>query len=307
MNRLRLSLILMTVLLWGLALAGCDREAPRVIDLDRRIPESELVERQHPEGLHIGIGSIITPREGYIYYQELLQWLEKKLRMPVHAVDPGSYARLNSLIGSGKVQAAFVCGGPYISVHEKFGAELLLAPVVGGSQNYRSYLVVAKDNPATGYADLRGARFAFTDPDSNSGYLVPAWELKRLGEQPASYFSKTVFTGGHDRSIRAVAAGLVDAAAVDSLIYDYLSATQPNLVAGTRIAARSKPFGIPPLVASSTLAPILKQKLVRLLQAAHTDPEGRQILTGMHIERFAPIDDSAYDGIRRLRAELAAP
>ena len=92
--------------------------------------------------------------------------------------------------------------------------------------------------------------FAFTDPDSNTGAMVPRFWLAELGETPESFFSKTIFTYSHDNSILAVAKGLVDAAAVDGHQWEYFERFSPAYTSKTRVIRKSQPFGSPPLVAS---------------------------------------------------------
>ena len=98
--------------------------------------------------------------------------------------------------------------------------------------------------------DLRGKLFAFSDPLSNTGMLIPTYTLAKMGETPELFFRKYIFTYSHDNSIRSVAEKFVDGAAVDSLIWEYLNAKDPEWTAQTRIIYKSASCGIPPLVVS---------------------------------------------------------
>jgi phosphonate transport system substrate-binding protein len=246
---------------------------------------------------------MITPQAGYGYYRQLIDYLSGRLGRKIDPIDPGNYAETNRLLQTGEADFAFVCGGPYVSGHERFGLELLVAPVVNGKTVYYSYLIVPAESTTLHLSDLRGKSFAFTDPQSNSGKLVPTALLARLGQTPEQFFSSITYTYGHDRSIQAVADNIVDGAAVDSLIWEYIAATQPALTAKTRIIERSEPFGIPPVVTSPHLSPELRKVLQQALLTIHEDAHGLKILKGMNIERFVLIDDRAYDGIRRLESE----
>lgn len=282
------------------ALPGCSpEEKPLPVSLDKRQAAPTGQATSKPE-LTVCVGAMITPQEGYGYYRELLDYLEKQLDVTIHPLDPGNYAETNKLLQSGKADFAFVCGGPYVSGHDEFGLTLLVAPVVKGETVYYSYLIVPADSPARSLADLRGKSFAFTDPQSNSGKLVPTAMLARLGETPEHFFRSTTFTYGHDRSIRAVAEHLVDGAAVDSLIWEYAAARHPELTAKTRIIARSDPYGMPPVVVAPHLDEGRREQLRKALLSLHENAEGAKILKGMNIERFALIDDSAYASIRQM-------
>jgi phosphonate transport system substrate-binding protein len=301
-----------SALVIGLLLAcisGCQREEePLKVKLSERTlitDGSPGTEVQKP--LIVSVGAMITPQAGYGYYRQLIDYLSQRLGRKIDPIDPGNYAKTNRLLETGEADFAFVCGGPYVSGHDRFGLELLVAPVVNGKPVYYSYLIVPAESTVRQLSDLRGKSFAFTDPQSNSGKLVPTAMLARLGQTAEQFFSSTTYTYGHDRSIHAVADQIVDGAAVDSLIWDYLAATQPALTAKTRIIDRSEPFGIPPVVTSPHLPPELRKALQRVLLTMHEDPRGLEILKGMNIERFVLIDDSAYDGIRRLEGDVQSP
>jgi phosphonate transport system substrate-binding protein len=184
--------------------------------------------------------------------------------------------------------------------------ELVAMPVVKGKPVYYSYIIVHKNSTFKSLQDLRGKHFAFTDPKSNSGKLVPEYMLVKMNETPEHFFSKVDYTYGHDKSIRAVAEKLVDGAAVDSLIWEYAALKKPELTSQTRIIVTSDPYGIPPLVVGPGMAPELKKQLAEIMLNVANDPEGKEILAGMMIDRFIAGDDKNYDSIRAMNSWVAA-
>jgi len=283
-----------------LTLTACEGETPRSVNLADRVTLPEADQYSARQELRLSIGSIITPEQGYIYYQQLVDYLSERLDVAITVVDPGNYRKLNAMLQDGEVDVAFVCSGPYVEGRETFGLELLAAPVVNGEAAYYSNLIVPTSSPAKSLADLQGKSFAFTDPQSNTGYLVPGSQLAQRGHTPESFFSSFSYTYAHDRSIHAVAEGLVDGAAVDSLIWDYLSAADPKLLERVRVVERFGPFAIPPVVAAPHVPLELREKFRQALLTMHQDPQGQTILQGMHIDRFTPIDDDAYESIRQM-------
>jgi phosphonate transport system substrate-binding protein len=252
----------------------------------------------------IGMGALITPREGFIYYSQLKGYIEKRLGQPVQLIDRGNYDEMNRLLETQDIDAAFVCAGPYVEGQQRFGMQLLAMPLVKGKPVYHSYIIVPAGSPARKLEDLRGTVFAFTDPKSNSGKLVPTYMLSRMNETPQHFFGRVEFTYAHDKSIRAVAEGIVDGAAVDSLIWEYLALNKPELTAKTRILLRSEPYGIPPFVVRPGVAEGVKKRLQEILLHAADDEEGRQILKGMMIDSFVAGDDRNYDTIRGMNRWL---
>jgi phosphonate transport system substrate-binding protein len=258
-----------------------------------------------PPPLRIGIGARISPRESFVYYEAMLNFVGRKLGRKVEMVQYTTYDEMDRALERLDLDFAFICAGPYVRDRAKFGAELLVAPQVHGVPFYYSYMLVPAGSPAKTLADLRGKRFAFTDPKSNTGRLVPTYMLAReFGLAPEKFFGSVKFTWSHDRSIDEVAAGTVDGASVDSLIYDYLAARTPARVKNVRILSRSIPFGIPPFVTTKAADPRLKKRLREVLLSMHEDPEGKRILDGMMVERFIVPLDANYDAVRDMEAWL---
>lgn len=280
-------------------------EPPTRISLKTTESARETTPPQKLQPLRIGMGAMITPKEGYVYYQQLKGFIEKRLGRPVQLVDRENYDEMNGLLESGGVDAAFVCAGPYVEGKAKFNLELLVMPLVKGKPVYHAYILVHKDSPINNFVELRGKVFAFTDPKSNSGKLVPTYMLAKMRESPESYFSRIEYTYGHDKSIRAVAEKIVDGAAVDSLIWEYITIRKPELTGQTRIIAKSAPYGIPPMVVRPGLDPEVKKKLKDILLSAADDPEGKEILKGMMIDAFVTGDDKNYDSIREMNGWIS--
>jgi len=281
---------------------GCNQNPQQKISLEKR--EAVVVEKKNGKAIRIAVGGMITPREGFAYYRQFLDYIGEKTGQPVEFVDREDYAEINKLVATGQVDVAFVCGGPYVDGKKEFDMELLAAPMAYGDTAYYSYIIVNKNSPFQQLSDLRGKRFAFTDPLSNSGKLVPTYMLARMKETPDSFFGKYSYIGSHDKAIKAVAEGVVDGAAVDSLIWEYANKTAPKFTSQTRVILKSPPYGIPPVVVPKGLDPGLKERLRKIFLEAHTDPKGADILRKMHIDRFVMIDDKAYDSIREMKTWL---
>ena len=113
-------------------------------------------------------------------------------------------------------------------------------PLHRGKPLYQSYLIVPSTNTRTrSYKDLKGAVFAYSDPDSNSGYLVPQFQMLEQGVRPVDLFRKSFFTWAHQDTVRAVAVGLAQTGAVDGYIWEVLAQIQPALTAKTRGVSKS--------------------------------------------------------------------
>lgn len=254
--------------------------------------------------LRVAIAGVISPKETLRTYNQLLDYLGDKLDLPIQLVQRATYAEINELLRSGNVDLAFVCSEAYVLGNRDFGMEMLVAPEVRGEALYYSYIIVPLDSAVRQVQDLRGKTFAFTDPLSNSGRLAPTYLLFQMGETPESFFSKYVFTYSHDNSIKAVAEKLVDAAAVDSLVYDYTIAKSPEYSRKTRIIWKSPPYGSPPVVVHPALNAQFKSQMRGILLRMNEDEVGKAILQDLMIDRFVVPDDLAYEPIRQMDAKV---
>lgn len=285
-----------------LGLSGCGSESDRaVVDFSQTVPAARSG-RQAPAyaRLRVAVAAMISPKQTFSLYRDLLTYLGRQMGKETEFVQRKTYREVNELLMKGDIDVAFICSGPYATGKERFGFVPLAVPEVHGSRFYHSYLIVNKNSPARRLEDLKGRTFAFTDPDSNTGKLVPAFWLAEMNETPESFFGQVIYTYSHDNSILAVSRGLVDGAAVDGLIWEYFQAHAPDFTANARVIKKSEPYGIPPLVASGKLPVEVRERLRDVLLAMHEDPEGSRILAGLMIERFLPLREEAYAPIRRI-------
>lgn len=295
----------------GFALAACERapEARRV-SFARRVevasvrPARDEDARRSQAPLRVAVAAILSPSRNLVAYHDLLTYIGKRLGREVQLLQRGTYAEVNHLLKHGEIDVAFACGGALIVGEREFGMQVLAVPQIGGKTEYYSYLIVSDKSRRGTLDDLRGESFAFTDPLSNSGRLAVVHALMRRGESPERFFRRTVFTYSHDNSILAVADGLVDGAAVDSLVYDYLRARDPDAVKGTRVIGRWGPYGIPPIVVHPDLDPALRSALRGLLLSMHAEPGGRAVLEPLLIERFVDADPGLFGSIREMEARV---
>lgn len=297
------------ILALGLALMiiGCSGDSDKaVVDFSQTVPVSRPGDRaSRTPPLRVAVAAMISPKETFTLYRQILAYLGRKLDKDLEFVQRKTYGEIDELLQKSQIDLAFICSGPYVSGREKFGFAPLAVPEVRGSHFYHSYLIVNKESSFQRLEDLRGRTFAFTDPDSNTGRLVPTYWLDQIQEKPETFFSRIVYTYSHDNSIMAVARNLVDGAAVDSLIWDFYQEKTPAFTAKTRIIRKSEPYGIPPLVASRDLPTPMKQRLREILFTMHQDPEGKKILAELMIDRFIPPQEAWYDNLRRMNQSLA--
>jgi phosphonate transport system substrate-binding protein len=261
-------------------------------------------EQQTSRHLKVAVAAMISPKETLIYYNELLAYMAGKLGYDVRLIQRRTYREVNELFLKRQLDLAFICTGPYVTGRRFYGFEGLATPVIRGGPYYQSYLIVNKNSAIENLEQLRGRTFAFTDPDSNTGSLVPRYWLAMMNEGPSSFFSNSIYTYSHDNSIMAVARSLVDAAAVDGHQWEYFNLRNPQYTRMTRVIKKSKLFGNPPLVGSVDLAAELKTAIRHVLFTMHEDPQGKRILDQLLIDRFEPPKDEWYQPVRDMYTKI---
>jgi len=279
---------------------------PRRIDTSVVVQEAAApVSGSAKAPLRVAIAAMTSPERTAQAYTRLMQLVGEKVGQPVEISQRKTYAETNAMLEKREVDFAFVCSGAYVEGKARFGMEILAVPVVRGQRVYYAYILGRKGGFAKNFDDLRGKRFAFTDPNSNTGSLVPRYMLAQRGETPESFFADSFFTHSHDNSIHAVAEGLADGAAVDSLIWEYFNATGSPDTIRTAIIEKSPPYGIPPVVIHPAVAAGLKERLRAAFFSLHEDPKAIPLLKELQIDRFEAGDDAMYDSVRQMERWIA--
>jgi phosphonate transport system substrate-binding protein len=230
-------------------------------------------------------------------------YFEAKLARPVEFVQRGRYRETMELLRDGHLDAAWICGFPYVRFRRDL--RLVAVPLFEGKPLYRSYLIVpASDRSTRTIFDLRGRMFAFSDPDSNSGFLYPTYQLYKAGLRSEAFFGHTFFTWAHRKVVEAVAVGLAHGGAVDGYVWETLRLAAPDLTAQTRVADRSPEFGHPPIAARASLPLPEMRALQAVLTGMSADPEGRALLVRLNLDGFTPGSDALFSSIDRMRLEV---
>ncbi len=300
--------VTVTFLLSVLLLSDCTRDSDTlVIDFQQTVPivKPTSAKAQSPS-LKVAVGAMVSPKETFSYYRQLMEYIGNKMEWPIELVQRKTYNEINQLLGRGEIDLAFICSGPYAGGKNEYGFDVLAVPQVQGNHFYRSYLIVNRKQAYQRLEDLRSRVFAFTDPESNTGRLAPTYWLKQLGEDPERFFSKVIYTYSHDNSILAVGRGLVDGAAVDSLIWEYFRNVNPQLTEPTRIIKKSEPYAIPPVVVSRSFPEEKRRQTKDLLLSMHLDAEGRRILDGLMIDRFIVPPADWFQSVKEIQKMAAS-
>jgi phosphonate transport system substrate-binding protein len=241
-------------------------------------------------------------------YRFLADRIAGHVGLPVELVVGTSFDQFEG----GEADLGVICGLPYVwlAARRPPPVEPLAAPVLagaryGGRPVYYSDVIVRRDSPITCLEELRGCSWAYNEPASHSGHTVTLYSLVRMGARPG-FFARVVEAGLHQRVIRLVAAGAVDAAAIDSQVLAVELRDHPRFVDRLRVVGAFGPSTIQPVVVARRLPDRLKQQVRDVLVGLGDDPSASPALAHGFIRRFTAVDDAAYDDIRAMVAAIEA-
>src|SRR5499427_7042843 len=237
-------------------------------------------------------------------WSPILAQLEKDLGIKVKAVTATDYRGTIEALKFKKAEIGHL--GPKAYVEASNNNYANVEPVAqlqlaNGSLGYRSCLIVHSDSDIFSPEDMAGKTFAFNDPNSTSGYLVPsAFFMMEMNTDPARLFSKVTFSGSHEASILTVANKKVDVASTN--LPDLQQLTRENKVArgALRVIWVSKLIPNDPIVVRKDLPASFKsavQESLTTMRARNTEAF-KEI--GAWLGGFVPADDGKYQVIRDL-------
>jgi phosphonate transport system substrate-binding protein len=271
------------------------------IDFSDTVIKDHTINKDGSKAVYIAIASMTSPKETYMYYNELIKYIADKAGYPIYIKQKKTYEEVNQLLEKSEVDFAFICSGAFVGEYKNGAVKLLVAPEIDSSTHYHAYIIAQKDSGIENFEDMKNKSFAFTDPLSNTGRLYPLKKLIELQENEQDFFLKTVYTYGHDISIQMVNRGIIDGASIHGLIFEYLSLYHPEKVENIKIIEQSEKFGMPPVVIPATLSQKRREKYKEIFLNIHNDSIGKQILDKLLIDKFVIVNDTIYNSVFQLK------
>lgn len=243
--------------------------------------------------------------------------IEEALGVPVKIFTPADYDGVIQGLLGGTLDYAWLGASGYAKIYltDPEAVEVKLTKQnMDGSTGYYSIGFARADSGITSIEDAKGKSFAFADPNSTSGYLVPAAELTAKYGKLEEYFSEVKMSGGHEQTIVGVAngdfaAGVSWADGLGNWEDGYNSgafrkAADAGLVDMNNLVEIWKSALIPegPMVVRKALPQDVKDKVTQLTADLwETDPECAYGVAAGEAKDFVPVEHSAYDGILAAR------
>jgi len=231
-------------------------------------------------------------------FESLVKYLENKLGVPVEVKVATDYAGVITGMQFKHIDLAYFGPKSYVEASKRAGAEAFVIEVSkDGSKGYHGLIITKKGSGFKTMADLKGKVWAFVDPNSTSGTLVPmVYFLNELKIDPEKYFSKVIYSGSHEASMISIKTGKIDAASTNDLDMARGEGKQWAAEKDFEILWKSKLIPGSPMAYRKDLPASLKKALTDAF-LAYNDKAGLEMLK---IKGYAPVADKTYDAIRDL-------
>ncbi|RYZ86319.1 MAG: phosphate/phosphite/phosphonate ABC transporter substrate-binding protein, partial [Proteobacteria bacterium] len=241
--------------------------------------------------------------------KKLELYLEKLTGLPIEVTVPSSYVAVIEALGSKRADVAIMNTFGYLVANQKYGAVAALTGLNKGRDVYWGQIIARKDGPKS-IKELNGKKFAFVDPSSGSGYVLPAKLLKDNGVQP----KEVIFAGRHDSVVTMVYQKQVDAGATYHTPAENgapqdarkLVKTQfPDVLDQVVILAKTAPIPNDPVVIRKDFPPELRKIMIQAFKDLVKDPRGKKILYNLyHLDDFQDAKVEDYEKVQKILLDL---
>jgi len=234
--------------------------------------------------------------------QAILDIVAKHTGMKVDTFVGSDYNATIEALRAGHVDVALL--GPFSYVLATTVAQVEAFGVTVTSRtmqpSYKSIIIAGKDSGINSLADLKGRTFAFVDPGSTSGYMVPAAAFINSKITPEKDFKQVMYSGGHDATIVSVGSGKVDAGSVADRIYERGCAKGLADCSKLKVVWTSQPIPNDPLLYRKALPEDMKKKIREAFYSVKNLSFGEMGT----VARFDPATDKDYDPVRDIAKAL---
>lgn len=232
------------------------------------------------ETLKIGLIPTEDQLEMLKKFEPAKAYLERELDMPAETFMATDYTAVIEAMRAKKIDIAYFGPFSYVLATERANAEAI---VTGGTDTgdvatYHSCIVTHKDSGLKNIDDLKEhaneVTFAFVDPASTSGNLIPRGYLLSIGIDPDTDLKECMFAGGHDAVGLSVKSQKVDAGAMYDIGYNRLIDSGAITPEEVIVIWESDPIPKSPIAVRGDLDPVLKEKIQQaFVDMPEKDPE----------------------------------
>ena len=229
----------------------------------------------------------------------LVKYLEKTLGMKVEFTPVTDYAASVEALANKQVDLAWYGGFTFVQANLRSGGKAIPLVQREEDEKFRSVFITSDASIKT-LADLKGKNVSFGSQSSTSGHLMPRSFLLAAQIDPDKDFKRVAYSGAHDATIAAVAAGKVEAGALN------ISVWEKFVKEGKVDTSKVKVFYTTPgyydynWTVHADMPQALRDKLTKaFLSLDRNTTEGKEILDLQRANRFIATKADKYKGIEQ--------
>ncbi len=227
----------------------------------------------------------------------LMKYLESQLGLKVEFTPVSDYAAAVEALVHKKVDLAWFGGFTFVQASVRSGGKVL--PLVQREEDskFRSVFISA-DPSIKSLADLKGKDLSFGAQSSTSGHLMPRSFLLQAGLNPDRDFRRVAYSGAHDATIAAVAAGKVQAGALNISVWEKFVSEKKVDTERVKVFFTTPPYFDYNWSVHADMPAALREKISKaFLSLSREDAQGKEILELQRASRFLPSQGDNYKGI----------
>lgn len=227
----------------------------------------------------------------------LVKYLEQKLGMKVEFTPVSDYAAAVEALANKQVDMAWYGGFTFVQANIRSGGKAV--PLVQREEDEKFRSVFISSDPAIkSLADLKGKTVSFGSQSSTSGHLMPRSFLLQANIDPDKDFKRVAYSGAHDATIAAVAAGKVDAGALNISVWEKFVADKKVDTSKVKVIYTTPPYFDYNWTVHADMPAAQREKLTKaFLDLNKSTPEGKEILELQRATKFIPTKADNYKGI----------
>lgn len=265
-------------------------------------PLARAVRLAQQPSFRVGLTAVILADQA-AFLTRWAHYIEQRMGVSISFVARESYQVILDLLFSDQLDAAWICGYPYVKHRQRL--HLLAVPLFNGKPHYQSYLIsqLGRTPAIKGWGDLKGRVLAYSDPLSNSGWLVAQGQLRSAGLMRSDLL-RSFFAYGHRNVAEAVASGLAHAGCIDGYVWETMQLQKFESALRTQVVWRSDWYAFPPLVSLNSKHSPMLNDFATVLQNMAFEAKGVHLLKALNLSGFAVPDAQAYEPIRSLATRV---
>ena len=227
----------------------------------------------------------------------LMRYLEAQLGMKVEFTPVTDYAAAVEALVNKKVDLAWFGGFTFVQANTRSGGKML--PLVQREEDTKFRSVFITSDPSVkSLADLKGKDVSFGSQSSTSGHLMPRSYVLQAGLNPDKDFRRVAYSGAHDATIAAVAAGKVQAGALNISVWEKFVADKKVDTERVKVFYTTPPYFDYNWTVHADMPAAQRDKISKaFLSLSRDDASGKEILELQRATRFLPSQPENYKGI----------